>query len=299
VTAPRRPAVIVSGASRGIGLETALALAAGGFDVWAGYRDEAHVSHMAAAAAERGVFVRPMYLDVSLPPSAEAAVAQVVAHAGAVYGVVNNAAVTLRGYFEDLTDEEIRRTLDVNLFGTMNLTRAALPHMRGAGRGRIVMMSSVGGRIGSMTLTAYIASKFAIEGFSESLSLELEPLGIQVVIIEPGIVDSGIWHEGRRVAARARDASGPYYEWFTRAEEQADALVKTSRLRPADVAAAIHTALTARRPRLRYTVGRRASFVMSLRRHLPGELFERFYFGEVIRRVTGGRRPRPQQVELT
>jgi NAD(P)-dependent dehydrogenase (short-subunit alcohol dehydrogenase family) len=281
--------VLVSGASRGLGLETALTLAAGGFEVWAGYRDPAHAPRMAAAAAERGVSLRPVPLDVSAPESAERAVAAVVAGGGALYGVVNNAAVTLRGYFEDLTDAEIRRTLDVNLFGAMNLTRAALPCLRAAGSGRLVMMSSVAGRIGSMTLTAYVASKFALEGFSESLSLELEPLGIQVVIIEPGIVDSGIWREGRRVASRALDSSGPYYQWFTRAEEQADALVRTSRLRPADVAAAIHTALTVRRPRLRYMVGRRAAFVMSLRRHLPGELFERFYFGEVMRRVTGRR----------
>ena len=289
--------VIVSGASRGLGLETALGLGACGFDVWAGYRDEAHAARILEAAAGRGASVRPIRLDVTTPDSTTAAVEQVVAQSGGLYGVVNNAAITLRGYFEDLSDAEIRRTLDVNLFGTMNLTRAALPHLRAAGRGRVVMMSSVGGRIGSMSLTAYIASKFAIEGFSESLSLELEPLGIQVVIIEPGIVDSGIWHEGRRVAERALDASGPYYEWFTRAERQADALVQTSRLRPADVAAVIRTALTARRPRLRYTVGRRAAFVMSLRRHMPGELFERFYFGEVMRRITGRRRRR--EVQLT
>jgi NAD(P)-dependent dehydrogenase (short-subunit alcohol dehydrogenase family) len=297
VTSAGRRAVLVSGASRGLGLETALTLAAGGFDVWAGYRDEAHPARILEAAAKRSVSVRPIRLDVTEPESAGAAVATVVAHSGSLYGVVNNAAITLRGYFEDLSDAEIRRTLDVNLFGTMNVTRAVLPHLRAARRGRIVMMSSVGGRIGSMTLTAYVASKFAIEGFSESLSLELEPLGIQVAIIEPGIVDSGIWHEGRRVAARALDASGPYYEWFTRAEQQADALVRTSRLRPADVAAAVQTALTAPRPRLRYTVGRRASLVMSLRRHLPGELFERFYFAEVMRRITG-RRPR-REVQST
>jgi NAD(P)-dependent dehydrogenase (short-subunit alcohol dehydrogenase family) len=295
-TAPNR-SVIVSGASRGLGLEAALTLAANGLDVWAGYRDEAHCASMLSAAAERGVTITPLLLDVTSSDSASRAVAHVASARGGVYAVVNNAAVTLRGYFEDLQDDEIRRTLDVNLLGPMNLTRAALPFMRAAGRGRVVMMSSVGGRIGSMALTAYVASKFGLEGFSESLALELEPLGIQVVIIEPGIVDSGIWHEGRRIAEGARDASSPYYKWFVKAEEQADALVRTSRLRPADIAATVLTAVSTRRPRLRYTVGRRASFVMSLRRHLPGELFERVYFGEVMRRVTG--RGRSRGAELT
>jgi NAD(P)-dependent dehydrogenase (short-subunit alcohol dehydrogenase family) len=287
----------VSGASRGLGLETALTLAANGFDVWAGYRDEAHRAAMLSAAHERGVAITPLALDVANRDSAARAVAQVADAAGGIYAIVNNAAVTLRGYFEDLQDDEIRRVFDVNLLGAMNLTRAALPFMRAAGRGRVVMMSSVAGRIGSMTLTAYVASKFGLEGFSESLALELEPLGIQVVIIEPGIVDSGIWHEGRRIAAGARDTASPYYEWFVKAEAQADALVRTSRLRPADIAATVLTAVTTRRPRLRYTVGRRASLVMSLRRHLPGELFERVYFGEVMRRVTG--RGRSRGAELT
>ena len=270
MTNGRGRAVIVSGASRGLGLETALGLAAGGFEVWAGYRDEAQAARISEAAASRGVSLRPVRLDVTTPESAGAAVAQVVAQSGGLYGVVNNAAITLRGYFEDLSDAEIRRTFDVNLFGAMNLTRAALPHLRAAGRGRIVMMSSVGGRIGSMTLTAYVASKFAIEGFSESLSLELEPLGIQVVIIEPGIVrQRHLARRAARRAERARDPVGP----VLRVVHSRRATGR--RARP-DLSAPSRGcgggcscgADGSQRPRLRYTVGRRASFVMSLRRHL-------------------------------
>ena len=147
-------------------------------------------------------------MDVTHTDSVSEAVEQIVAEDGRLYGLVNNAAVTLRGYFEDLSEEEIRRTLEVNLFGVMNVTRTVLPHLRANGAGRIVMMSSVGGRIGSMGLTAYVASKFGLEGFSESLSLELAPLGINVVIIEPRIVPTEMWRNGRRVASRAMTPAG-------------------------------------------------------------------------------------------
>ena len=284
----RARSVLVSGATRGIGLATALMLAEHGFRVWAGYRRDADAGAIASAAAARGVEVRPAQMEVTDPQSVRDVVAQIAADAP-LYGVVNNAAVTLRGYFEDLSEQEIRHTLEVNLFGMMNVTRAALPLLRQAGTGRLIMMSSVGGRIGSMGLTAYVASKFGLEGFSECLKLELAPTGIDVVIIEPGIVKTAMWGEGRRIAAAARDVRGFYHEWFTRAEEQADNLVRSSRLTPDDVARVVLTAMTTKRPRLRYTVGRRASMVMSLRRYLPGEMFERFYFGEVIKRVTGHR----------
>jgi len=118
----------------------------------------------------------------------------------------------------------------------------------------------------------------------------VRPLGIRVAIIEPGIVRTDIWGKNRRTTPRALDPSGPYYQWFQRAEQEADRLVGSSKLTPADVAAAVARALTDRRPRLRYMVGNRASLVLALRRHLPGELFERLYFGEVVRRVTGRRR---------
>jgi NAD(P)-dependent dehydrogenase (short-subunit alcohol dehydrogenase family) len=206
-----------------------------------------------------------------------------------LYAVVNNAGIHLRGYFEDLEEAEIRRVFEVNLFGIMTVTRHALPYLRGARCGRIVVMSSIAGRIGSMGLTAYVSSKFALEGFAESLALEVEPLGIRVVIVEPGIVQTDIWGKNRQIAARALDPGGPYHEWFQRAEREADKLVRSSKLMPADVAAGVARALTDRKPRLRYIIGKRSSLVVALRRHLPGELFERLYFGEVVRRVTGRR----------
>jgi NAD(P)-dependent dehydrogenase (short-subunit alcohol dehydrogenase family) len=284
-----RNSVLVTGAAGSLGLETALTLAGRGFRVFAGVRDPADHAGIREAARQRGVPVEAMTLDVSNEASVAAAVGRVVDAAGGLYGVVNNAGIQMRGYFEDLDEAEIRRVFEVNLFGAMRVTRHALRHLRAAGCGRIVMMSSIAGRLGSMGLSAYVASKFALEGFAESLALEVEPLGIRVAIVEPGIVRTDIWGKNRRIASRALDPARPYFEWFNRAEQEADRLVQSSTLTPAVVAAEVARAMTEPRPRLRYMVGGRASLVVALRRHLPGELFERLYFGEVLRRITGRR----------
>ncbi len=284
-----RDSVLVTGGAGSLGLETALTLAARGFRVFAGVRDPAQQAGIRDAARQRGVAVDTVRLDLTDEASIAEAIRSIVDASGHLYGVVNNAGINLRGYFEDLDEAEIRDVFEVNVFGTMRVARHALPHLRGARRGRIVIMSSVAGRIGSMGLTAYVASKFALEGFAESLSLEVEPLGIRVAIIEPGIVQTSIWGKNRRIAPRALDPARPYYEWFRCVEQEADKLVRSSKLTPGAVAAGVARALTDRNPRLRYTIGRRASLVVALRRHLPGELFERLYFGEVLRRVTGRR----------
>jgi NAD(P)-dependent dehydrogenase (short-subunit alcohol dehydrogenase family) len=148
-------------------------------------------------------------------------------------------------------------------------------------------MSSYCGRIGTIGATPYVASKFALEGWGESLSLEVRPFGIDVVMLEPGIVPTRLVDGERRVAARARDPHSPYHAWFRRAEEEVDALVRHARLTAADVADQVHRVLVIARPRLRYVVGRRARLLVSLRQRLPDRLFERLYYGHMLRRVTG------------
>jgi NAD(P)-dependent dehydrogenase (short-subunit alcohol dehydrogenase family) len=202
-----------------------------------------------------------------------------------LFGIVNNAGITGRCWFEDYPEERIRAIFDVNVFGTMRVTRLGLPLLRKAGRGRIIMQSSVGGRIGSIGIAPYISSKFALEGFSESLSLELRPFNIFVSIVEPGIVKTSIWDK-KRVLPEAQNRRSVYYDLFWRAEALAERVLQSSRLQTSDVAYTVLRATTERNPRLRYVVGRRAGLVLSLRRHLPGELFERLYFGGLLRRVT-------------
>lgn len=280
--------VLVTGASSGLGLEASVHLAERGFYVFASMRDPSRRGPLEAEAARRGVHVEVLPLDVTDRTSVRGAVSAVVERAGGIYGVVSNAGIQLRGYFEDVSPAEVAEVFETNLFGAMAVTREVLPHLRRAGRGRIVLMDSIGGRIGSPGLSAYCATKFALEGFAEALALEMKLVGVDVSLIEPGIVKTGIWGANRRIARKALDPSRPYYRWFSRAERLADRVVASSPNRPADVARAVHKALSARRPRLRYVVGARPRLLLALRSCLPGESFERLYFGAVTRQVTGG-----------
>jgi NAD(P)-dependent dehydrogenase (short-subunit alcohol dehydrogenase family) len=281
-----RETILVTGAATGIGKETALYLAERGFQVYATVRDARQADTVYASARDRGARLSVLPLDVTHKESIDQAVQTIVAETGGIYGVINNAGIGLRGYFEDLADEEIRQVFDANVFGVMAVTKAVLPHMRKARRGRIILISSVGGRIGSLGVSAYCSTKFAVEGFGESLFQEVAPLGVRVVLIEPGIIKTERWTTNRGLAKGALDPESPYHEWFRQAERASDQLVQASTATPADVAALVHHALTIERPKLRYMVGRKAKLAVALKRWMPGESFERLYFGIVMRRVT-------------
>lgn len=278
--------ILVTGAATGLGRAMALYLAERGFHVYATTRDVRQAEDLSATALARGGNIRVLPMDVTDTGSIQRAVQAVVSESGGIYGVVNNAGIGLRGYFEDLADEEIRQVFNANVFGLMAVTKAVLPYMRTARRGRIILISSVGGRIGAPGVSAYCATKFAVEGFGESLYQEVAPLGVQVVLIEPGIIKTERWTTNRGLAKGAQDPESPYYDWFRQVEKESDQLVQASTATPADVAALVHRALTAERPKLRYMVGRKAKLAVGLKRWIPGELFERLYFGIIMRRVT-------------
>lgn len=278
--------VLVTGAGNGLGLETALYLAQHGFRVYASMRDLSKRDTLDQAAAQRKVDLRVLQLDITDGASIDAAVRTIVDECGGIYGLVNNAGIGLRGYFEDLSEAEIRNLFEVNIFGTMAVTRAVLPHMRAARRGRVVIITSVGGRLGSIGVSAYCSTKFAQEGFGESLAQEVVPFGIYVSLVEPAIIKTERWDLHRSIAPGAMNPDSPYYAWFCEAERRANQLVETSPTEPIDVAKAIHTAMTVQHPRLRYMVGRRANLAVTLRRYLPERVFERLFFGEAVRRIT-------------
>jgi NAD(P)-dependent dehydrogenase (short-subunit alcohol dehydrogenase family) len=293
--------VIVTGSSTGLGLESALHLADRGFRVFATVRDPSSREEVLQAAADRGVRLEVVGLDLTDAAGIDSAARSIIEATGAVYGLVNNGGVGLRGAVEDSSEDEILRVFETNVLGTIAVTRAVLPYMRAAGCGRIVTVTSVGGRVPGFGVPIYCSSKFAQEGFAESLAQELAPLGIQSIIVEPGIIKTGRWSDHRGTAAGARDPSSPYYDRFWASEAIADKLVERSPTTAADVGETILTALTAERPRLRYVVGRGASIVIWLRRHLPERVFEQIYYGGHLRRLERrtGSAPPSRQVEVT
>lgn len=272
--------VLVTDASAGLGRVCAITLARRGFDVYAAMPCPDKRADLDAAAARAGVKLKVVRLDPNDPASVEDAVARLIAEAGDIYALVNTADRGLRGYFEDVSEEEIRRAFEVNLFGTTRIIRAVLPHMRRLRTGRIVLISSDAGRVGSLASSAYAATKFALEGLAESLFPEILPFGVYVCLVEPG--PTMLAADAAEVARGAMNHSSPYYHWFAEAER----INKPFEVPAEAIARAVARAIEAPRPRLRYVVGWRTDLLILLRRFLPNPLFERLWFGRVIRRTT-------------
>jgi NAD(P)-dependent dehydrogenase (short-subunit alcohol dehydrogenase family) len=255
--------VLITGASSGIGAACAARLAAAGHRVFGASR------RPAAPGPAGGEWLT---LDVCDAASVAAGVEHVLRSAGRIDVLVNNAGMGIAGAVEDTPPEDLLVQLDTNLLGPLRLVRAVAPVMRAQGRGRIVQVSSLAGRIGIPFQGAYSASKFALEGLSEALALELRPLGIDVVLVQPGDVRSG-FGAARRWTDAAR-ANPVYRERATRAiaaMEQAE----RSGPPPERVARLVARIVTARRPRLRYVCAtplERCGLVAQ--RLLPGRWFE-------------------------
>lgn len=281
----RGRSVLVTGSSAGIGLETCLHLARKGFHVYATMRDLARSGVLRSQAERAGVPLCVLRLDVTEEETVRTAVQRIVEARGPFYGVVNNAGAIVRGFFEDLEEEEIRRIFETNFFGALAVTRAVLPGMRRAGRGRIVMIGSAGGRFGMAGATAYCATKFALAGFSESLAQEVAPFGIQVVLIEPGMVRTELFGRNLGVARNARSAGSPYAETFESLLTLSLERSRKARLKALDVAEVVGRALLSARPPMRIMVGRTPRLVSLLKRYLPEEVFQRAFTWAVYRKL--------------
>ena len=266
------PAVLVTGASTGIGRASALALDRTGYRVYAGVRRPEDGRALADAASSRLV---PVMLDVTDAASIDAAAELVRSQLGDArfLGIVNNAGIAVGGPAEFIALDSWRRQLEVNVIGVVAVIQRFLGTIR-AHRGRIVNVSSVGGRVSQPFLAPYVASKHAVEAISDALRMELRPWGIEVCLVEPGSVATPLWDKSTRAAIEALSGSAPQqvFELYGRALEAITKVVRRQEeigVPPEQVATAVLHALTDARPRTRYVVGRDAQALLLLRRILP------------------------------
>ena len=269
------PSVLITGASTGIGRATALRLDEAGWRVFAGVRREEDAEALRAAA---GGQLTPLMLDVTDAGQIAAAAAAIEAATdGGLDGLVNNAGVAVPSPLETIPIDDFRRQVEVNLTGQVAVTQALLPQVRAA-RGRVVFISSIGGRIAFPLTGAYHAAKFGIEAVGDVFRQELRPWGISVSIVEPGSIDTPIWDRGERTADEIGERSRHREALYGRAIERYREVVRQTAERgipPEKVAKAIEHALSAGRPRSRYLVGLDAKAQARLKPLIPTRVFDR------------------------
>ena len=288
-----RPVVLITGAGSGLGLASALLLAAHNFRVYGTALTEAEEQALGEQAARRGLSgqVTALRMDVTRRADIDRAVDTIIREAGRIDAVVHFAGMGLRGFFEDLSMQEIRRLYDVNVFGIMELTQAVLPHMRARRSGRIVITASAAGRMGEMSIGGYSSGKFAVVGLGECLRQEMALLNIHVSVLEPGLIYTPHFGVNRNRARRAQDPASPYYFWFCQHEAIVDGLLAANKFTAEDIAQVVHKILTARRPRLHYMVGFKFKLMLTLRNIIPFEWYERIHEKIIVRMVSHPRHP--------
>lgn len=280
--APAGRAVLITGASSGLGEACALHLSRVGFHAVAGVRRPEDGERLRAAAAGR---LTPVIIDVTDEKSVRAAVDEVTGLTGeaGLWGLVNNAGIAVTAPLECVPPELMRRQLDISVMGQLHMVQGFLPLLR-AGAGRIVNVSSGLGNVALPYLGPYAASQFAKEALSDALRRELAPQRIPVTVIQPGAVLTPLWSKMSEVGNRALESAPQpvqelYRSPFLGFMEANETSARASRTTPADVARVIFRALVAERPRTRYTVGRDAAGSRVLARLMPDRALDRIFGG--------------------
>ena len=265
---------LITGASSGFGLLTSIELAKAGFRVVATMRDLSRRDRLDQAATAAGVAgqLDIRTLDVTNFDALPGFVDAVVRDHGRLDVLINNAGFAVAGFAEDIKLEELRRQFETNFFGAVAMTKAVLPTMRRQHSGHIIMVSSIGGLLGSVSVSSYSASKHALEGWSESLRLEVNALGIKVVLVEPGAYLTDIWTRGAVMGEKATQETSPNIQRILRMRDRIQALPKRD---PIEVARLITSIAQDPDPKLRYLVGRDAKMQLAMKRILPWKRFEK------------------------
>lgn len=286
-----RRVAIVTGSSSGIGLAASLALARAGHTVHATMRDTSRSGRLDDAASAEGLDVRVSQMDVDDDSSVDAAVSRALGGAGRLDVLVNNAGYGAVGAVEDIPMGEFRAQFETNLFGVVRVIKAAAPAMRrtaaegaaaaGGGPGpAIVNVSSVAGRIGFPATSAYISSKFALEGLSESLAYELAPFGVRVVVVEPGVIKTNFFDSMRMCEA---PAGSPYADMTAKVVSNVRMMVELG-TEASEVADAIARAASSDKPLPRYVVGNDAVMFLEARKSKTDAEFVEYMSKELFSR---------------
>jgi NAD(P)-dependent dehydrogenase (short-subunit alcohol dehydrogenase family) len=279
---------LVTGSSSGIGFETALLLARSGFQTYATMRDLKKSKNITEIANTEKLPLRVVQLDVNDDKSVKDAINKIVAENGRIDVLVNNAGYGLFSPIEDVTLDQVKEQFETNFFGVVRVTKEALPIMRKQRKGTIVNVSSGAGRVGIPVYSAYVATKFALEGLSESMRYELKEFGINIVIIEPGVIKTNIVENLKTADIRSKSES-PYADIIERVSKGFGKIMDNSSSSPKLVAEAILNAITSKEPEIRYLVGDDAEYIMKVRKSTSDKEFENWMYGR--------QKPKPETMD--
>ncbi|GAA0595289.1 oxidoreductase [Virgibacillus siamensis] len=273
-TKRNKPVVFITGASGGFGFLTSLALARSGYSVVATMRNLAKKEVLLELAREKEVesYINCIQLDVTKQEEVDTVFSKVIHQFGSIDVLINNAGYAAGGFTEEISLEAWRQQFETNFFGLVAVTKAVLPHMRQRQHGTIINLSSISGRMALPGLGPYSASKHAVEGFSESLRLEMMPFGVHVVLIEPGSYQTDIWAKGMNDFTS--DPASPYKDKNKRLLKIVNHIAKTAG-DPEEVVQQIVNVARDDYPDLRYPVGKGVKKQIRLKNILPWKWVER------------------------
>lgn len=262
--------VLVTGCSSGIGLATCHVLSRNNFMTYGTVRNLSKAKKIQDLINRENLSLKILRLDVNDNQSIKLAVKKILTDTGSIDVLINNAGYGMFGPVEEITTQEVKKQFETNFFGTIRLIKTIVPIMRKQGNGSIVNISSMVGRFGVPLNSAYVSSKFAVEGLSESISFELAEFGIRVIVIEPGVVKSDFF---QNVKFRGMNPDSPYHDLMERRVTFLDKAMKNSLTSSYDVANTILDALNSKDPKFRYVIGNDATNSIRMRNSLSDKKF--------------------------
>jgi short-subunit dehydrogenase len=272
--------VLITGCSSGIGYETALMLARNGFHTFATMRNTKKSDSLEEIIKKERLDLIIRELDVNDDTSIENTINCIKREANRIDVLINNAGYGLVGFFEDLTLDEIRNQFETNFFGVLNMTKKIIPIMRSQKSGTIINISSGAGQVGFPGISAYVSTKFAVEGFSESLTYELSPFGIKVIIIEPGVIKTKFFGNCI-ISEQSAKIGSPYSRSLEKLQKDLD-MMQEHATSPAEVAKMILQVLGTDEPKQRYIVGNDVAMILEAKKNLSDIEFKKMMLQNII-----------------